>query len=207
MKLRRFIEFKRIYENTGSMMDPADPAELPYGGPDVQEEEDVDTDIDAPPTWTEQPPKRQIDPERIEQPSKDPQRKAVYSEEEEGDYSEIDTMVQNLANDLNAPLEDNVIYYTNPETNQEHEIEFYSDPMCFAINGVTMPELETPEQVIDYLMSDNGALGDTQTQEPGPISVQPTRPGQRIGIQSRAQAQGPIMSERRHYRSYKKRYR
>lgn len=202
MKLRKFDDFKRIYENNpGLMMGPDSTAQLPTSSPSPVKEPDK---IKEKPPVREvpPPPKRQIDPDRIEQPSKDPQRKAGYSEEEEeSDMSEIDAMVEELAGKLGAELVDNIIHYQGP-SGATYDIEFQSDPMCFAVNKKTLKFLTTVEEVIEYI--------DSEEEQAGPAQAQPTkRPGQRFGAQSQKLPTGPAQAanERKHNHSYKNRYR
>lgn len=193
MKLRKFNDFKKIYENNpGLIMEPGQ-EELMSTGTEVKPGQPQT----APPTVPVKPekPVRKTEPDKIERPTVDPERKASYEEEEEAAEGDPDKMLQDLAEMLDAPLVDGIIQYDG------HKIEFQSEPMCFAINGKSMKQLKTAQQVADYLMS-----GDTSTQEPGPAQAQPYRnPGQRF--KTGAQAQAQMTSEKKHYHSHKKRTR
>jgi hypothetical protein len=103
-------------------------------------------------------------------------------------------MLQDLAQMLDRPLIHGKIDYNG------QVIEFYSEPMCFAINGKSMKKLNTAEKTAEYLMS-----SETATQEPGQAPQKDAQtPNQRIGISSQAQAQ-QMTSEKKHYHFHKKR--
>ena len=186
MKLRKFDDFKRIYENNpGLMTQPGEPGELEMSGTEVKPQTPT-----KPATPTKPLPSQ--DPGKIRQPSVDPQRKAYMEEEEVGTNPDI--MLQELSQMLDAPLVDGKIDYNG------QVIEFYSETMCFAINGKSMKQLTTAEKTADYLMST-----DTTTQQPGPAPQKIAQgPNQRIGITSQTQAQ-KMTSEKKHFHVHKKR--
>lgn len=194
MKLRKFNDFKKIYENNpGIMMEPGQPEELTYtSGTEVKP---AQPQI-APPTIPIKPekPQRKVDPDKIEQPSKDPERKASY-EEEEGREGDPDKMLQDLAEILDSPLVDGKIDYNG------QVVEFQSEPMCFAVNGKTMKNLKTAEQASDYLTS-------SAKQVAGP-SAQKFAQGSNVRKPAQAQNQIPhqVTTEKKHFHSHKKRLR
>ena len=202
MKLRKFDDFKKIYENNpGLMMGPGQPGELATSGTGAPVPENPPVREKPPVREIQPPPKRKIEPDRIEQPSKDPQRKAYHEEEEEGHESEIHNKLQSLAEELGAEITNNVIDYKS-SSGKSYKIEFFSEPMCFNINGQTMQFLTTAEEVVDYLETEEQA---------GPSQVQsPNRPGQRFTAQSQKLPTGvsaQMANERKHNHSYKNRYR
>lgn len=169
MKLRKFNDFKKVYENSAELM--PEPTEL---SDELMMSGETKT-APTKPLIPTKPEKPQTSPE-IEQPVETPQRKAnVQTEEEEESDSEIDTDINELATKLGAEKVGNVINYNGMT------IEFYSEPMSFAVNGQVKlnvggrkKELKTIQDVIDYV----------KTMEPGSPAQ-----AQRSGNQ-RAQAQG-----------------
>lgn len=165
MKLRKFNDFKRIYENNpGLMMEPGEPEELEMSGTTTEQPQTAPPVI---PVMPEQP-KRKVEPNKIEQPSKDPERKAQTPaqaqvqnfgidrpttgsyEEEEVSSSRIDLMLQDVSNglkELGATMQGNAIEV------EGNTIDFISELMCFSINGKPMKNLKTAEQVIDFIQS------------------------------------------------------
>ena len=198
MKLRKFDDFKRIYENNPALMSQPGDDELMMS----TQTETKPFVREIPETKPERPIRRERekDPDKIEKPVVDPERKA-YSEEMESDESDIDLMMSQLSIDLGSELRNNVIEYKTP--NNIYKIEFFSDPMCFSINGKTMKFLTTAEEVKDYI--------ETEEEQGGPAQAQsPIRPGQRFGAQSQrlpSGAQSQMANERKHNHSYKNRYR
>lgn len=190
MKLRKFNDFKRIYENnTGLLMEPGQEelmsgTEVKPGQPTTKPKIPVKPEI----------PVRKTDPNKIEQPNADPQRKASY-EEEEGLEGDPDKMLQDLVEIIDSPLVDGKIDYNG------QVVEFQSEPMCFAINGKTMKQLKTSEQVADYLMSNKSQIPGTSAQKFAQGS------NQRRADQAQMQIPHQVTTEKKHYHSYKKRFR
>lgn len=201
MKLRKFNDFKRIYENNpGLMMEPGEPEELEMSGTTTEQPQIAPP---ATPVIPEQP-KRKVEPNKIEQPSKDPERKAQTPdqaqvqnfgsdrpttgsyEEEEISSSRIDLMLQDVSNGLKefgATMQGNVIEV------EGNTIDFISELMCFSINGKPMKNLKTAEQVIDFIQSGKHmAQRGTQAQR----SQSQAQYGQRM--QTKTQTQTPTQA-------------
>jgi len=145
------------------------------------------------PTKPEQP---QIKPSKIEQPVETPQRKAgVQYEEEEQDINSIDFKLNDLAEQLGTEKVDNTIKYNGMT------IEFYSEPMCFAIDGKTkfkiggrQVQLTEVEEVINYLNS-------VDTQEAGSKSLTHQEPDNKSLTQGdKSGHQRPIKEQKRYKR-------
>jgi hypothetical protein len=173
MKLQKFSNFaknRKLNENqTDLMPEPEEMSdELMMSG--------TTKPTIAPPIVPTKPKEPQTAPPVIKQPVETPQRKAnVQMTEEEESDNQIDTDLNELATELGAEKVGNVINYNGME------IEFYSEPMSFAINGQVKfnvggkkMELKTIQDVIEYVT----------TMEPGSPAQ-----AQRSGNQ-RAQAQG-----------------
>lgn len=160
MKLRKFNDFKRIYENNpGLLMEPGEPEELEMT--ETETEKAPPLTIPIHPEIPVDP--RETNPNKIEQPVKDPDRKAqtpeqaqnfgsarTYYDEEEIGGSQIGTMLQNVVDglqDKGAIMQGNVIEV------EGNTIDFISELMCFSINGKPMKNFTTPEQVIDFIQS------------------------------------------------------
>jgi hypothetical protein len=171
MKLRKFNDFKRIYENNVDlMMEPGEPEELEMSGTETK----PGGPQTAPPTIPIKPekPQRKVDPNKIEQPSKDPDRKAFtdeeeyfstqsqfeeeeeyfstqsqFEEEEEYTSASIDTMIQEISDELGVSTQGGGFEIDGVK------FEFQSEPMCFAVNGKTMKHLKTSDDVINFVNS------------------------------------------------------
>lgn len=140
MKLRKFNDFKRIYENNpGMMMEPGEPEELEMTGTETK----PDT---APPLTIPDKPLRKTQPGKIDRPSKDPERKLeIYEEEMSG--SQIDMMIQEISNEFGVDTQGGALEIDGVR------FEFQSEPMCFAVNGKTMKNLVTSSDVINFVNS------------------------------------------------------
>jgi len=142
MKIKNFGQFKKIYENSEEIIDDAEFSTAPTIKPGT-------------PTKPATPTKP-LTP-GIEQPSISPGPKAQQP-------VNIDQMLEELAMELGAKKTSNKINYNGKL------IEFYSEPMSFAINGKinvmvngTKTQLKTVEEVINYLM-DSQAQTQTLTE-------------------------------------------
>lgn len=164
MKLRKFNDFKRIYENNpGMMMEPGEPEELEMTGTETK----PDT---APPLTIPDKPLRKTQPDKIERPSKDPDRKAEMDQEyypaqaptryqsqggqrdqsqfvEEMSGSQIDMMIHEISDEFGVDTQGGALEIDGVK------FEFQSEPMCFAVNGKTMKNLVTSTDVINFVNS------------------------------------------------------
>jgi hypothetical protein len=186
MKLRKFNDFKRIYENNpGLMTEPGEPGELEMSG--TTEQPQISPPI-IPVRREREQPKRKVEPDKIEQPSKDPKRKAQspYEEEEMGG-SQIDTMLQNVVDglqDKGAIMKGNVIEV------EGNKIDFISELMCFSINDKPMKNLTTAEQVIDFIQS-----GKHMAQRGAQVQRKPQAQGfQRMQTQTQTPGTAPSLT-------------
>jgi hypothetical protein len=171
-KFNQFVKNRKLYENQTELMpEPEEMSdELMMSGTTTQKP------TIAPPVVPTKPKEPQTAPPVIKQPVETPQRKAnVQTSEEEESESQIDTDLDELATELGAEKVGNVINYNGMT------IEFYSEPMSFAVNGQVKlnvggrkKELKTIQDVIEYV----------ETMEPGSPAQ-----AQRGGNQ-RAQVQG-----------------
>jgi hypothetical protein len=169
-KFNQFVKNRKLYENQTELMpEPEEMSdELMMSG--------TTKPTIAPPVVPTKPKEPQTAPPVIKQPVETPQRKAsVQMTEEEESDNQIDIDLNELATELGAEKVGNVVNYNGME------IEFYSEPMSFAINGQVKfnvggkkMELKTIQDVIKYV----------ETMKPG-SQAQAQRPGNQ-----RAQAQG-----------------
>jgi hypothetical protein len=146
------------------MMDPSEPEELEMTGTETK----PDT---APPLTIPGKPLRKTHPDKIERPSKDPERKAEMDEEdylsaqapmryqsqgiqrnqsqleEEMSGSQIDMMIQEISDEFGVDTQGGALEIDGIK------FEFQSEPMCFAVNGKTMKNLVTSTDVINFVNS------------------------------------------------------
>ena len=186
-KFNNFVNKRRVNENQTELMpEPEEMSdELMMSG--------TTKPTIAPPVLPKPPVKPEettIKPSVIPTPRK---ANVQMTEEEESD-SQIDTDLNELATELGAEKVGNVINYDGMK------IEFYSEPMLFAIDGKTKlnvggrkKELKTIQDVIDYVNST-----ETGTQVPG-RAPQPSGPGQQRPVtQMQAQVGTQTVRENRH---------
>lgn len=163
--------------------------------------------ITKPEVPTKPAPPVQPEKEKIQQPVETPQRKA-YVEEEEGDSSDIETMLANLTEELNstefgiATLENNVVKFQTEVDGQKKEldIEFISETMSFTINkqryvmvSGRKKEMKTIEDVVMYIES---------LQVPGQAQAQMAQKGgQRAAVVSERKMSLPKASHLKHSHS------
>lgn len=186
MKLRKFNDFKKVYENSAELM--PEPTEL---SDELMMSGETKTAPTKPLIPTE-PEKPQTSPNKIEQPVETPQRKANVQteEEEEVNVDEISQKMIELFDFLNnsglgeSKMENGTIFFDLD--GDKYEIDFVSETMSFSVNGEVKVMnkgkrtiLRSKEEVLNYLENQIPHQAPSQTSAQGV--------GQRKGTQQTAQ--------------------